>query len=586
MQQFQSLQRLLIFYALTLLVMLSIYYFALFHEIKKHSEQHSIDTFHTLQYEVTERDDLLNPDIKRILEKPVFEDISYQLVFMMPSGQTYIHRHTQPNERAFANVTFPIISSSPSNNGSHSAYTLNNRNLTGTIKLKSGHQLYIILRHKPLIIDWISYRYWLPLMAAIMLFIIALLYMLNRRTNWEQLLIYTDNLSSHAKEAYSPPPFLQKKSTPEFLRLGHALSRVSYQLHNDYRRIKTLTHRLERLVDQSPLPMLMIMRHGQISFFNKRFEQIFMSLPQSDSNYELTDFIAGKDESTQRLLQTLSNLRVTRTLTVYGLENEQTYQLHVTPWFGEHGQVHGFTVLLNNVNEFASQIGQLQQQNQRLQRQINEFNTITSTSNWKKEGVAWYSQEGVKPSNFPTQAILDQSKKNIQKRKDDAKKPKGRPYYYSQLDPRWSNNRFNASTIGPAGCVPTSLAEVLKGCYGMNLTPADVAARMDGYSNQAFGASGRDLIQTANSYGHQVEVVTSEARAKQLLSDGYPLIWFVNVGIGHAVATFGNSNGNTEMYDPYNHMYFNGWYSISRLWSIPSNDSVDWNAGRPVFAIK
>ena len=379
MQQFQSLQRLLIFYALTLLVMLSIYYFALFHEMKKHSEQHSIDTFHTLQYEVTERDDLLNPDIKRILEKPIFEDISYQLVFMMPSGQTYIHRHTQPNEPAFANVTFPIISSSPSNNGSHSAYTLNNRNLTGTIKLKSGHQLYIILRHKPLIIDWISYRYWLPLMAAIMLFIIALLYMLNRRTNWEQLLIYTDNLSSHAKEAYSPPPFLQKKSTPEFLRLGHALSRVSYQLHNDYRRIKTLTHRLERLVDQSPLPMLMIMRHGQISFFNKRFEQIFMSLPQSDSNYELTDFIAGKDESTQRLLQTLSNLRVTRTLTVYGLENEQTYQLHVTPWFGEHGQVHGFTVLLNNVNEFASQIGQLQQQNQRLQRQIDEFNTIKST---------------------------------------------------------------------------------------------------------------------------------------------------------------------------------------------------------------
>ncbi|GAF57312.1 PAS/PAC sensor hybrid histidine kinase [Psychrobacter sp. JCM 18902] len=66
------------------------------------------------------------------------------------------------------------------------------------------------MRHKPLIIDWISYRYWLPLMAAIMLFIIALLYMLNRRTNWEQLLVYTDNLSSHAKEAYSPPPFLQK----------------------------------------------------------------------------------------------------------------------------------------------------------------------------------------------------------------------------------------------------------------------------------------------------------------------------------------------------------------------------------------
>ena len=378
MQQFQSLQRLLIFYALTLLVMLALYYVTIFHEIKKHSEQHSIDTFYALQHEVTERDGLLNPDIKKILEKPVFEDISYQLVFMMPSGQTYIHRHTRPNETAFATVTFPIISSSPSNNGSHSAYTLNNRNLTGTIKLKSGHQLYIILRHKPPTIEWISYRYWLPLMAAIILFIIALLYMLNRRANWEQLLLYTDNLSSHAKEAYSPPPFLHKKSTTEFLRLGHALSRVSYQLHNDYRRIKTLTHRLERLVDQAPLPMLMIMRHGQVSFFNKRFEQIFMSLPQSDSSYELTDFIVGKDESTQRLLQTLSNLRFTRTLIVYGLKNKQAYQLHITPWFGEHGQVHGFTVLLNNINEFANQVEQLQQKNQRLQRKLDELNKVRS----------------------------------------------------------------------------------------------------------------------------------------------------------------------------------------------------------------
>lgn len=378
MQQFQSLQRLLIFYALTLLVMLALYYGTIFHEIKKHSEQYSIDTFHALQHAVTEHDDLLDPDIQKILARPLFEDISYQLVFMMPSGQTYIHRHTRPNEPAFATVTFPIISSSPSNNGSHSAYTLNNRNLTGTIKLKSGQQLYIILRHKPPTIEWLSYRYWLPLMAAIIFFIIALLYMLNRHANWEQLLRYTDNLSDHAKEAYNPPPFLHKKSTTEFLRLGHALSRVSYQLHNDYRRIKTLTHRLERLVDQAPLPMLMIMRHGQISFFNERFKQIFLSSSQSDSSYELTDFIAGKNESTQQSLQNLSHLRVTRTLIVYGLNNKQAYQLHITPWFGEHGQVHGFTVLLNHINEFVDQIEQLQQQNQQLQQKFDELNKIKS----------------------------------------------------------------------------------------------------------------------------------------------------------------------------------------------------------------
>lgn len=373
MQQFQSLKRLLIFYALTLLVMLVLYYFTLFHEIKTNSEQQSINTFYSLQHEITEHAGPLNPEIDRFLKQLAFEGISYQLVFMMPSGQTYIHRYTRPNERAFPTVSFPTITSSPIDNSSHSAYKLNSSNLTGTIKLKSGHQIYIILRHKPLIIDWISYRYWLPLMTAIILFVIALLYMLNRRINWEQLISYTDSLNSHKQEVYSTPPFLYKKSTPEFLRLGHALSRVSYQLHSNYRRIKTLTHRLERLVNQAPLPMIMIMRHGQISFCNQRFDQIFICPSESDKTYELTDFVAGKDESTQSLLQTLSNLRVTRTLSVYGLKDKQAYQLNVTPWFGEHGQVHGFTVIFNNINEIVKQNEQLQQKNKQLKSKLDEF---------------------------------------------------------------------------------------------------------------------------------------------------------------------------------------------------------------------
>src|SRR5699024_3949540 len=150
-----------------------------------------------------------------------------------------------------------------------------NRNLVGTIELESGHKVYLILRHEPLDINWMSYRYWLPLMTAILLFAMALLYTLKRRANWEQLLIYTDELSSHAKDGYIAPPFIEKQTTDEFLRLGHALSRISYQLHSNHRRITTLKHRLERLVDHAPLPMLMIMRHGQISFFNQRFEQVF-----------------------------------------------------------------------------------------------------------------------------------------------------------------------------------------------------------------------------------------------------------------------------------------------------------------------
>ena len=375
MQQFQSLQRLLIFYALTLLVMLSLYYVTLFDVIKHRSEQHSIDTFQSLQHSIIERAAPIDVEIEKILEQPAFDHISYQLILMMPSGQTYIHRKTRPSESAFATVTLPTMSTASNN---QIAYKVNRNDLTGTIKLESGHQIYITFRHEPLAINWISYRYWLPLTLAFMLFFIALFYMLNRRTNWEQLLVYTDNLSSHARESYAPPPFLQKKSTTEFLLLGHALSRVSFQLHNDYRRIKTLQHRLERLVDQAPLPMLMSVRLGQISFYNQRFEKIFTPSTKNEPNHELTDFFMGKDEATQQALQTIASLRVSRTLTVYGIENKQAYQLHITPWFGEHGQIHGFTGLLNNVHELVNQNEQLQRQNTQLQRQLDEFNELKS----------------------------------------------------------------------------------------------------------------------------------------------------------------------------------------------------------------
>ena len=326
MQQFKSLQRLLIFYTLTLLAMLAVYYGTMFYEMRQHNEQHSIQSFYNLQHEITQLSNPTNLAIKKILQKPFLKDMSYQLIFMMPSGQTYIHRRTRPDEREFTGITFPnVITSLPSASNHHSAYELNNRNLVGTIELESGHKVYLILRHEALDINWMSYRYWLPLMTAILLFAMALLYTLKRRANWEQLLIYTDELSSHAKDGYIAPPFIEKKTTAEFLRLGHALSRISYQLHNNHRRITTLKHRLERLVDHAPLPMLMIMRHGQISFFNQRFEQVFDTTFHSDSNYQLTDFFFTKDESTQALLQKLADLRVTRTLLVYGLHNKKAY---------------------------------------------------------------------------------------------------------------------------------------------------------------------------------------------------------------------------------------------------------------------
>ncbi|TXD96758.1 response regulator [Psychrobacter frigidicola] len=374
MQQFQSLKRLLAFYTLTLLIMLVLYYAMIFLTLNTNRQEHSQAVFADIKHELSEHVDTTENTIEDILTKPFFQNISYQLILMQPSGQTYVYRYTQPGEHKFTTVAFPNIE--PQNTDRTRPYKLTAHNLTGMLKLENGQQLYIVLRHQPIDINWVSYQYWLPLIIAIMLFIIALLYMLKRRANWEQLLQYTDNLMATAKDAYTPPPFDEATSTPEFLRLGHSLGRISYQLHNKHRRIKRLSHRLERLVEHAPLPMLMIMRQGHISFFNPRFEQVFTTSFQRDTIYMLTDFVSGSDKATQQQLQKLDAQRVTRTLLVYGLEDKQAYQLHITPWFGEHDQIHGFTALFNNIDKLVSQNTELQQQNQQLDKQVLELTQL------------------------------------------------------------------------------------------------------------------------------------------------------------------------------------------------------------------
>ncbi|MDR2833745.1 MAG: C39 family peptidase [Streptococcaceae bacterium] len=185
---------------------------------------------------------------------------------------------------------------------------------------------------------------------------------------------------------------------------------------------------------------------------------------------------------------------------------------------------------------------------------------------WRYEGIAWQGISGGVGVPKPTQ---------------------GKPSYFSQKDPRWSGINFNSHPMSQAGCVPTSLAMVLNGAYGMDVNPATVASVMDSISPQSFGASGGDLIKTTQQYGRNIEQISDMSRAKALLAEGYPLIFFVDVGIGHAVVAYGYDNGRTEIFDPFDRQFYPaGWYSIESVWNKPSKDPVDWNAGRPVFAIK
>lgn len=169
-----------------------------------------------------------------------------------------------------------------------------------------------------------------------------------------------------------------------------------------------------------------------------------------------------------------------------------------------------------------------------------------------------------------------------------AERLKKKPYYYSQRDPQWINTYIGNYTIGAAGCVPTSLSMILRGSYGYNVNPVSVATRMASYgglNQRYFGASATDLVITAQSYGRSIKVINDVATLNAYLSEGYPVILYQNVGIGHAIVVHEYKNGFTLTYDPYGRQFYSGWVSTQALWNTPSNDPIDWTEGRPCFVI-
>lgn len=374
MNKHSSIQRLFYFYIFSLGMLLTLYYLLAYASLIEQKKQITTTTFTRLVHEMQGQTNITQSNIKDILKKQFLSDTSYQMMLMSPSGQTYIYDFYRDDYQHSKSIVLPQITPI---NGSNQ-YRVDSKKLLGWIDLDNGYQLYVNLYHSPIPIQWTSYRYWLPLLITFALFIVGLILSLKRRNEWEQLMDYTESLSLYSKEIYSPPPFNEKKVSKEFLRLGHTLSRINYQLHKNHRRTQLLSHRLARLVDHAPLPMIMIKRHGQISFFNRRFEQVFSTSYNRKINYSLTDFFSGADKVTHQLLTKLASQRVSRTLVVNGLEDNSLYQLHIMPWFGEHGQIHGFTAILNNITAFSEQIEQANHQLSLQQSRLADFDQLWS----------------------------------------------------------------------------------------------------------------------------------------------------------------------------------------------------------------
>ena len=374
MKNTSTSQRLLAFYFLALIVMLAMYYVLAYSAAVEQQKLRSQQVFSRLLHELKEHRASNQTDLKVLLKKPFIRRISYQLILMAPSGQTYIHDYYRSDDTNLETVTLPQLLPLHETN----LYTIDNTKLSGWIDLDDGYQVYVNLYHKPVNIEWTAYRYWVPILVTIVLLLIGMSFVLKRRNEWEQLIGYTESLSLYAKESYASPPFTDQKVATEFLRMGHALSRINYQLHKNYRRSQLLNHRLNRLIDHAPLPMLTIKRYGKISFANQRFEQVFSTTFQDNVRYTLTDFFTGIDKATHQTLSKLATQRVTRTLLVDSLEDGQRYQLHIMPWFGEHGQIYGFTGVLNNIHALTQQLADSEQELQQQHSRLADFDKLWS----------------------------------------------------------------------------------------------------------------------------------------------------------------------------------------------------------------
>ncbi len=359
---------LLHFLIFSLSIVTALSYLIIFINLNAQRIKESENGFNSIYHNVSEHIGHGNLNLKEIMTTHRnLENVSYRLMVITPSGQPFIHTHRREDQLESSFFTLPFWSYPE---GVTKAYNTDQKELLGWAVLPDNYQLYVQIIHPPMPIDWTHPSYWLPILTALILMIWGFYLNLVHRLAWQYLIDYTNAFPTRLNEPYKPLHHKALASNQDFQRQANSLNRINQQLHHLFRRNQTLKKRLNRITDYSPLPMLMINRKGSITYFNQRFEQVFMAVFQDEVSYHVTDFLMGKDKTTQQVLTNLSELRVSRTLNVASLQNNTDYLLHLFPWTGKQGQIQGFCAQLTNVDRLTTELKdihiKLQQQADRL----------------------------------------------------------------------------------------------------------------------------------------------------------------------------------------------------------------------------
>lgn len=79
MRKFRSLTRLLIFYTLSLLIMLTLYYVMMFSLLKTNNQQYSQTVYEALHYEISKNTTLTDVEMLALLDKPFLKASAIKL---------------------------------------------------------------------------------------------------------------------------------------------------------------------------------------------------------------------------------------------------------------------------------------------------------------------------------------------------------------------------------------------------------------------------------------------------------------------------------------------------------------------------
>lgn len=171
---------------------------------------------------------------------------------------------------------------------------------------------------------------------------------------------------------------------------------------------------------------------------------------------------------------------------------------------------------------------------------------------------------------------------------------------YSQGDPKWSSVPYGGSTIGKAGCGPSSLAMLVTAATGRDVLPTDIAEMTNGCAYfSPCGHMGRKTNTEAvcEKYGCETMMLkdSNEETIRQALKDG----WMIHLS-GHG----SKGDGATNSFQSDGH--YIGYFSIDDEDNVMVADSAGynnsnrrnrkmafsdavrgrWTDGRPIMAIR